>query len=144
MECASHPSTNCVGEDPVFKQIIPTVRFAIVKTDVLYLTVRDATDEPPKFGRGTKRGGRPAELHLLKPVKPYSRRAEFIRYVAARDDCEIADVSTEFAMSRANINAFLTHIHKDHGIGYSKDETHMMLLFPKTNPTVDSVMKHGA
>lgn len=82
-----------------------------------------------KTGRGTGRGGKPAASKLLKLVKTNSRRAQFIRFIGGRDG-KIEAVMKQFEMTRANVNSFLTAIHRDHGIGYSKDAENVALILP--------------
>lgn len=81
------------------------------------------------IGRGTGRGGKPATLRLLKPLKSTSKRADVVRFIGA-SEAKIEDVMDHFEISRAGVNSFLTSLHRDHGIGYSKDAVTVRLILP--------------
>lgn len=119
------------------------IRTRIPKEDLRFMRLRisrDATQPPVKpqrframsvegTGRGTGRGEKPAAPKLLKPLKPTSRRADFVRFIGGRE-AKIADLMRQFTMTRANVNGYLTNLNHDNGIGYSKDNETVKLILP--------------
>ncbi len=80
-------------------------------------------------GRGTGRGGKPAADELTKTLKPYGKRADFIKFIGSRE-VSVVSVRQQFDMTHANVNGFLTNIHRDHGIGYAKEGGQVRLVLP--------------
>lgn len=80
-------------------------------------------------GRGTGRGGKEAADKLLRPLKAQGPRAGFLRFIGGRA-VTIDQVRQQFDMSHANVNGYLTNIHRDHGIGYAKEGGVVRLQLP--------------
>lgn len=85
---------------------------------------------PTGTGRGTGRGEKPATAKLLRPLKPHGKRAAFLKYIGGRA-VTMEQVCQQFGMTHANVNGYLINIHKDHGIGYSKEGGTLRLALPK-------------
>lgn len=110
-----------------------------------FLTVRKVRELPPvpeeaprrlrrltadgRTGRGTGRGGKEAAGKLTRKLKAKGRRADFVRFIGDRE-ASVLSIRTQFAMTPANVNGFLTNIRRDHGIGYSKESGAVRLILP--------------
>lgn len=89
-------------------------------------------------GRG---GGKPAAPSLLKPVKPNTKRAAFLRWHL--DDFEgrsIGATMAYFGLTRPNVLAHWTAIHREHGIGYALAASTITPLLPEGSDA-DSIWK---
>lgn len=73
-------------------------------------------------------GGKPAALHLLKPVKPNSKRARFLRYCA--EPRTVAETMAHFRITRPNVMAYCAALNRDHGIGYALESGTITLTVP--------------
>lgn len=77
-----------------------------------------------------KADGYPPQAKILKPLKSYGRRADFVRFCGFGTDNTFGRAMEHFTMSRANVAAFLRNIHKDHGIGHVSDGVFFRLVLP--------------
>ena len=81
-------------------------------------------------GRGTGRGGKPAAKKLTRLLKKTGPRSDFVRLIGGRD-VSVESVKKQFDMTNANVNGYLTNIHRDHGIGYEKEGGTLRLILPE-------------
>lgn len=91
-----------------------------------------------------REGGKPAAHKLLRPVKPKGKRADFMRWFI--EDCNgrtVGATMANFNMSRPNVFAYWTMIHRDHGIGYTLSENTIRVQFPADIGPGDSVFMTG-
>jgi hypothetical protein len=83
------------------------------------LTTPDGPISPRAYSRD---GGKPAAKSLLKPIKPNSKRARFLRWFLESEDGKgrsIGATMTNFSLSRANVISYWTALQRDHGVGYA-------------------------
>lgn len=110
------------------------------KDDKPFLSIVEAVPAPTKTprlrtvsatgtGRGTGRGRKDPAGALIRPLKFKGPRADFVRFIGGRET-SIQSVVDRFEMTRPNINAYLTNLHRDHGVGYEKDAASVKLLLP--------------
>lgn len=114
------------------------IRLCIPCDDAFFLRVLADEAAPPKrlrsmsvegTGRGRGRGAKEPARKLTRLLKPKGRRAEFVQFIGG-NGVSISSVMARFGMSRPNVNGFLTNIHRDHGIGYFKDNADVRLILP--------------
>jgi len=88
---------------------------------------------PAVDGRTNKPGGKKPARKLLKPVKSHSKRAAFLRWYfdSAEPGRSIGACMANFEMSRPNVIAYWTNIHRDHGIGYALANNIITPILPK-------------
>lgn len=94
--------------------------------------------EPERSG-----GGKPAAAKLLRPVKRNSKRARFLSYFfdnLGRHPRRASDVAQWCGISRANVFAHWTAIHREHGIGYALEGDFITPILPPDCPA-DSIFK---
>ncbi len=88
-----------------------------------------ATASPKKAKPTPRSGGKPAGRSLSKVVKPHGKRAAFLRYFLARPRT-VEDCMQHFTMSRPNVFGYWTAINKDHGIGYTLENSTITAILP--------------
>lgn len=66
-----------------------------------------------------RKGGKPAEPFLTKPVKTNGKRGKFLKWFADNDwQGSVRTAMAEFDMTRSNALSYLHILWRDHGIGY--------------------------
>ena len=90
-------------------------------------------------------GGKAAGAKLLKPVRA-GKRADFLRwFLADPKGRTVPEAMSHFGMTRQNVMAYWTAIHRYHGIGYALADARIMPLPPaKCHPSSIFGASHGA
>lgn len=104
----------------------------------LFVTERDGADPAPRAMPYRDRGGgkEPAES-ILKPIKSHSKRAKFLRWFLEEFEAgrSIGATMATFKMTRPNVLAYWTAIHREHGIGYSLVHNTITVRLPSEETT---------
>lgn len=68
-----------------------------------------------------RNGGKAPAKAILRPIAPGTKRGALLAFFLRDPAPAIADAMRELRMSRENIFAHWTALHRDHGVGYSFD-----------------------
>lgn len=100
----------------------------------------DAEPIPQRRGRD---GGKSPAAKLLRSVKPKGKRAAFLRwFLEDPTGRTVGATMANFNMTRQNVFAYWTMIHRDHGIGYALSNNTLASILP-ADCNSESVFKQG-